>query len=199
MIFKNKGFTLIELLVVFSIIAVLSSIVLAGLNNARIKANNSRIVQETQQLRNQIEITRTSNGSYPSLMGSTANGGGYILARQLELTANDKFMPLINDILRINGTTYPTGYGGGDNGVTTGCRETYTLSGVGSDTANKLRIFVNGTACQGGVSSAATGYSIYSSFTPVSSGYFCIDSSGKTVTVNSGYAPNTPGSPVVCQ
>jgi len=46
---ENRGFTLIELLVVISIIGVLSSVVLASLNNARIKARYARAQAELDQ------------------------------------------------------------------------------------------------------------------------------------------------------
>ncbi len=45
---KQKGFTLIELLVVISIIGLLSSVVLASLNSARIKARNTAIQQNVR-------------------------------------------------------------------------------------------------------------------------------------------------------
>lgn len=46
----SKGFTLIELLVVISIISLLSSVILASLNNARERARATRIVQDLKEI-----------------------------------------------------------------------------------------------------------------------------------------------------
>ncbi|MBI2121782.1 MAG: prepilin-type N-terminal cleavage/methylation domain-containing protein [Candidatus Sungbacteria bacterium] len=55
--FKNKkGFTLIELLVVIAIIGVLASIVLASLNNARLKSRNARRITDIKQLQLASEL-----------------------------------------------------------------------------------------------------------------------------------------------
>lgn len=62
---KKAGFTLIELMVVVAIIGLLSSIVLASLGEAKIKANGAKIKQEAHQLKNAIELYRTTNGKYP--------------------------------------------------------------------------------------------------------------------------------------
>ena len=50
LIHTNRGFTLIELLVVVSIIGLLSSIVLASVNNARLKSKDALIIQEAKQM-----------------------------------------------------------------------------------------------------------------------------------------------------
>ncbi|MEK7621655.1 MAG: prepilin-type N-terminal cleavage/methylation domain-containing protein [Patescibacteria group bacterium] len=61
----HHGFTLIELLVVISIISLLSSIVFASLNQARVKARDSKRVQDLIQLRNALELYRADYGRYP--------------------------------------------------------------------------------------------------------------------------------------
>jgi prepilin-type N-terminal cleavage/methylation domain-containing protein len=68
--FRNKnmnrrGFTLIELLVVISIIALLSSIVLASLNSAREKARVSAFLQNIRQFQLALEVYKNDKGYYP--------------------------------------------------------------------------------------------------------------------------------------
>ena len=53
---RNKGFTLIELLVVIAIIGILSAIVLASLNSARQKAQDSRIKSQLGSMRAAAEL-----------------------------------------------------------------------------------------------------------------------------------------------
>ena len=62
---EHRGFTLIELLVVISIISLLSSVVLASLSSARMKARDTLKVQEAKQLRTALEMYFNDNGSYP--------------------------------------------------------------------------------------------------------------------------------------
>src|SRR5574343_22947 len=63
--YKNQGFTLIELLLVFAIILLLSSIVLASVSTARIKANDAKIKEDLRQVKNALEIYYTKHYSYP--------------------------------------------------------------------------------------------------------------------------------------
>lgn len=60
-----EGFTLIELLVVISIISLLSSVVMVNVRSARIKAIDSKYVQELGQLRNAIALYKLQNGVAP--------------------------------------------------------------------------------------------------------------------------------------
>ncbi|MEI8061821.1 MAG: type II secretion system protein [bacterium] len=66
---SNGGFTLIELLVVLSIIGVLAAIIMASLNTARANSRDMVRKQELVQLRNALEVYRTTHNSYPSTGG----------------------------------------------------------------------------------------------------------------------------------
>lgn len=61
----RSGFTLIELLVVISIISLLSSVILASVNNARKRGVDAAVVQDARQLSNAVELYYLTNKSYP--------------------------------------------------------------------------------------------------------------------------------------
>ena len=63
--YPERGFTLIELLVVISIIGLLASVILASLNGARTRAQNTAKVQEVGQIVNALELYYGANGHYP--------------------------------------------------------------------------------------------------------------------------------------
>lgn len=62
---RNRAFTLIEILVVVAIIALLSSVVLNSLAEARMKANDTKIAEDLRQVRKAIEIYYNDNNSFP--------------------------------------------------------------------------------------------------------------------------------------
>ncbi len=61
-----RGFTLIELLVVIAIIGILSSIVLASLNTARLKSRDARRVADLKQVQLAMQLYYDANSAYPT-------------------------------------------------------------------------------------------------------------------------------------
>ena len=65
------GFTLIELLVIISIISLLSSIIFANVNSARLRARDARRIAEVGQLNRALTLYFNSyNYTYPALPAS---------------------------------------------------------------------------------------------------------------------------------
>ncbi len=64
---QKKGFTLIELLVVIAIIGILSGVVLASLNVARLKARNAQRISDVRQVQLALEFffDDQASGRYP--------------------------------------------------------------------------------------------------------------------------------------
>jgi prepilin-type N-terminal cleavage/methylation domain-containing protein len=61
----NYGFTLIELLVVISIIALLSSIILAALSTTRLKAYDAKRMEDFHSMTIALALFYSKNGRYP--------------------------------------------------------------------------------------------------------------------------------------
>lgn len=69
---NKRGFTLIELLVVIAIIGLLATIVLVSLNNARNKANNTKVKADMSQMMLAVEMYYSDNNAYPTTVQGLA-------------------------------------------------------------------------------------------------------------------------------
>ncbi len=78
MVRNNKGFTLIELLVVIAIIGILSSVVLASLNTARVKSRVAA-AQSTMKGIQTAAAMCVGDSVAVTLPTATQNGGGGVL------------------------------------------------------------------------------------------------------------------------
>jgi prepilin-type N-terminal cleavage/methylation domain-containing protein len=87
----NSGFTLIELLMVISIIALITSIVLAALSNAKMKARDTAKIRTLKEVQNALQVYHSDNGYYPS--GSELDTSLYNIVKAL--TTNNKYISAV--------------------------------------------------------------------------------------------------------
>lgn len=78
----NRAFTLIELLVVIAIIGILSSVILASLNSARVRSMDARRKSDLIQIRTALELYYDKCGTYVVAVNCTgatygSSGIGY--------------------------------------------------------------------------------------------------------------------------
>lgn len=98
----SAGFTLVELLVVVSIIAFLSSIVLATLNTAREKAKATAFRAEVDSFIKALELYKSDNGSYPGeelLVSSPASVNYYYTGNPTAAIAIPSSFDLLNALI----------------------------------------------------------------------------------------------------
>jgi prepilin-type N-terminal cleavage/methylation domain-containing protein len=66
---KQKGFTLIELMVVVGVISLVSSIITYSTSEAKVKAEDSKMIQEAQQVEKAIQLYKNDhNGKVPGAL-----------------------------------------------------------------------------------------------------------------------------------
>ncbi len=70
----KKGFTLIELLVVIAIIALLSTLAIVSLGNARLKSRDSKRLADIKQIQTALALYAADNTNYPVVDPATSAG-----------------------------------------------------------------------------------------------------------------------------
>lgn len=119
---RNKGgFTLIELLLVISIISLLSTIILASLNTARLKARDANRLATIQNVKLALEFYADDNGDiYPPARnsggGEISDGSGSSLAYTVQYDLSGYISGVPEDPLSAYSYQYvrrssPSGYG----------------------------------------------------------------------------------------
>lgn len=88
---KSKGFTLIELMVVSAIIALLTSIILGSLGEAKAKGRDSERVQEIKTLQTAIELYQLEFG-YPNPGSTGLAKSGSSLTSTMQGLVTEKFL-----------------------------------------------------------------------------------------------------------
>lgn len=111
---KRKGFTLIELLVVVALIAMLATIIMAGLNESKKRSRDSQRLQTMRQVQTALELYVTENGDYPT---SSKTGSQFSTGMESVLTG------FLSDVLEDPSGLARAYYGPGDL-LFAGCGET---------------------------------------------------------------------------
>lgn len=145
----KKGFTLIELLVAISIIGVLSSIVLASINTARINARDARRISDIRQMRIALELYRLDNGDYPIIppWGASSTDANWNTTGTLHTALAPYMATLPVDPVNVGGGpwqtvgqnyTYVYGYDPTNGTFTYGINKKYDLVAQFENTNNPL-------------------------------------------------------------
>ena len=96
------GFTLIELLVVIAIISFISIIIYANLQDARNRAQATKIVAETDQLSKAIELYKSDKGAYPGEKDNASYNGTSVV----DFLNNELVFPKYITVIPQYGTSY---------------------------------------------------------------------------------------------
>ncbi|RJR12897.1 prepilin-type N-terminal cleavage/methylation domain-containing protein [Candidatus Parcubacteria bacterium] len=132
---NKRGFTIIELLVVVTIIGLLSSIVIASLTTVRIRARDTRRMEDISTLQKALTLYAT-NGAFPvqttegPLLSGSGAGAALIAEGALPAIPQDPLSPTYE-------YEYVTNASGGTYTITF-CLETNTIPNYSQGCTNQV-------------------------------------------------------------
>ncbi len=147
----KRGFTLIELLVVIAIIGMLSSIVLASMNSARVKARDAKRLSDMHNIRQALELYYSDNNAYPT---SDLDGcGGWDIGNKDYQLLNGKldgYIPKVPNDVKATGNC--TGYryyrySAGNYGCDASKGAYYVLGVVDMESSSRPHKYSPGWSC----------------------------------------------------
>ncbi len=104
---SKKGFTLIELLVVISIIGFMATLAIVSLNNARMKAKDTRRIADMKQIKQAFELFYDDHARYPDNSNDGISNSGEVIGDNdgpIEI-ALKSYMSIISGDPSYNGST----------------------------------------------------------------------------------------------
>jgi len=134
---SKKGFTIIELMVVIAVIAVLSSIVLVLLGNAKEKSRDARRVSDMREIQNALNLYFTDNNRFPRVTPAVDITGSDAFSTEMEAAGVISEMP--TDPVNTGGSVYS--YVSSENGAVytiSFCLETDSIQGYSQGCGNTI-------------------------------------------------------------
>ncbi len=77
---KNKAFTLIEILIVIAIIGLLATSVIAYMQNAKLRAQDTRRIEDIASIKKALEIYMVEHSKFPNSLRGLTVGANPILS-----------------------------------------------------------------------------------------------------------------------
>ncbi len=150
----KKAFTLIELLVVIAIIGILSSVVLAAVNTARIRSRDARRLEDIKSIQVALELHYNGVGAEKYITQTTTTTGAAHATTALAALVTNGFIPLVPVdprggsaayyyLSNASGSTYCIAVEMEGSGTSNGCVGSLNSAMdtvTGSSTANDYRV-----------------------------------------------------------
>jgi len=134
---NKRGFTIIELLVVVAVIAVLSSVIMVALSNAKEKSRDARRASDMREIQNALNLYFTDNNRFPVVTTAVDITGSDAFSTALEVAGVISDTP--TDPVNAENLVYSyVSSSNGANYTISFCLETDTIQGYSQGCGNTI-------------------------------------------------------------